>query len=65
MFFGVHILTFHSATAAMLCPNRMGLYSGSERKKKKKIVINTPFKYKTNKNKNKHDIHFAYQRTIQ
>lgn len=33
--------------------------------KGKKIVINTPFKYKTNKNKNKHDIHFAYQRTIQ
>lgn len=31
----------------------------------KEIVINTPFKYKTNKNKNKHDIHFAYQRTIQ
>lgn len=36
-----------------------------EVKEKKEIVINTPFKYKTKKNKNKHDIHFAYQRTIQ
>lgn len=34
-------------------------------KKERQIVINTPLKYKTNKNRNKHDIHFAYQRTIQ
>lgn len=39
----------HKAAEAMLCSNRMGLYSGSERKQKKKVVINTPFKYKTNK----------------
>lgn len=36
-----------------------------EVKEKKEIVIDTPLKYKTNKNKSKHDIHFAYQRTIQ
>lgn len=35
------------------------------RKLKKKTVINTPFKYKTNQNKEQHDIQFAYQRATQ